>query len=140
MVPLLAEISDKMPTVAEAAVWGCLMAGWSCSLAVLNRWLTVVPLALLILVNYCFWQECNSPDLRAGIIHELGYPWIVNIHLAWSLPFILGLPLAGTIRRLIRYRRRLKKGLCTNCDYNLTGNVSGVCPECGNPTGRPVSG
>lgn len=20
---------------------------------------------------------------------------------------------------------------CTNCDYNLTGNVSGVCPECG---------
>jgi hypothetical protein len=22
------------------------------------------------------------------------------------------------------------------CDYNLTGNVSGVCPECGTPIPR----
>ena len=32
------------------------------------------------------------------------------------------------------YRRRhlrRKKGLCIHCGYNLTGNVSGVCPECG---------
>jgi hypothetical protein len=34
-----------------------------------------------------------------------------------------------------RYRRR-KKGLCLNCGYNLTGNVSGVCPECGEGTER----
>lgn len=27
-------------------------------------------------------------------------------------------------------RRRLR-GLCTQCEYDLTGNVSGVCPECG---------
>ncbi len=31
---------------------------------------------------------------------------------------------------LRRYRRR-KRGLCVRCGYNLTGNVSGVCPECG---------
>lgn len=29
-------------------------------------------------------------------------------------------------------RRRLR-GLCTQCEYDLTGNVSGVCPECGTP-------
>ena len=29
-----------------------------------------------------------------------------------------------------RYRRR-KKGLCLTCGYDLTGNESGVCPECG---------
>ena len=28
-------------------------------------------------------------------------------------------------------RRRLLPGLCRSCDYNLRGNVSGVCPECG---------
>ncbi len=22
-------------------------------------------------------------------------------------------------------------GHCTQCDYNLTGNISGICPECG---------
>jgi len=34
---------------------------------------------------------------------------------------------------LRRYRRRRKRGLCVRCGYNLTGNVSGVCPECGTP-------
>ncbi len=29
-------------------------------------------------------------------------------------------------------------GYCLKCDYNLTGNISGVCPECG--TAIPESG
>ena len=33
-------------------------------------------------------------------------------------------------RRTLRSRRR-SKGLCTECGYDLTGNVSGKCPECG---------
>ena len=28
-------------------------------------------------------------------------------------------------------RRRRRLGLCLNCTYDLTGNESGVCPECG---------
>ena len=28
-------------------------------------------------------------------------------------------------------RERKAKGLCVACGYDLTGNVSGVCPECG---------
>ena len=31
----------------------------------------------------------------------------------------------------IRRRWRRKQGLCLNCGYDLTGNVSGRCPECG---------
>ncbi|MDB5299671.1 MAG: hypothetical protein JWO87_1334 [Phycisphaerales bacterium] len=37
----------------------------------------------------------------------------------------------------VRYRRRLKRaagarhGLCRSCGYDLTSNVSGICPECG---------
>jgi hypothetical protein len=31
--------------------------------------------------------------------------------------------------RLLRYRRQA--GLCIYCGYNLTGNTSGICPECG---------
>lgn len=36
-------------------------------------------------------------------------------------------------RRILERRRadRLSRGLCPRCGYNLTGNVSGVCPECG---------
>ena len=36
----------------------------------------------------------------------------------------------GSLRYLRRWRRR-KRGECANCGYNLTGNVTGVCSECG---------
>ena len=29
------------------------------------------------------------------------------------------------------WRVRLENGLCLKCGYDLTGNTSGVCPECG---------
>ena len=32
--------------------------------------------------------------------------------------------------------RRALSGRCAECNYDLTGNVSGICPECGAPTGR----
>jgi hypothetical protein len=35
------------------------------------------------------------------------------------------------LRSYARRRRALRAGLCATCNYNLTGNVSGVCPECG---------
>ena len=40
-------------------------------------------------------------------------------------------PLYAFIRGPYRRYCRRKKGLCLKCGYNLTGNVSGVCPECG---------
>jgi len=33
--------------------------------------------------------------------------------------------------RSIRCYLRRKQGRCVNCGYDLRGNVSGVCPECG---------
>jgi hypothetical protein len=33
-------------------------------------------------------------------------------------------------------RRRIPPGHCRKCGYNLTGNVSGICPECGTPVKR----
>ena len=35
--------------------------------------------------------------------------------------------------------RRQRLGRCVHCDYDLTGNVSGICPECGAKTGAPVN-
>jgi hypothetical protein len=35
------------------------------------------------------------------------------------------------IRDHRRRRQRVSLGLCLACGYNLTGNVSGTCPECG---------
>ena len=35
------------------------------------------------------------------------------------------------VPRVIRRHLRLAEGLCISCGYDLTGNVSGMCPECG---------
>ena len=62
----------------------------------------------------------------------------------WPLTLVtlaVGLSFAGVIfaraakRELPAYRRKL--GMCAACGYDLTGNVSGVCPECGNASVRP---
>jgi hypothetical protein len=36
----------------------------------------------------------------------------------------------GKLRKNER-NRRARTGLCVACGYNLDGNISGVCPECG---------
>ena len=53
----------------------------------------------------------------------------------FSLP--LWLPFAATIFPTTvlwyRDRRAVKPGHCLRCGYNLTGNESGICPECSTP-------
>jgi hypothetical protein len=51
------------------------------------------------------------------------------------MPFVLFAPYpAFVLARLLRKRTpawRRRHGLCARCGYDLTGNTSGVCPECG---------
>ena len=44
---------------------------------------------------------------------------------------LLSFPVLGFIRGPLRRRRRRRLGQCLQCAYALTGNTSGVCPECG---------
>ena len=45
----------------------------------------------------------------------------------WLLVVATGFPTAILWRR----KRRPKAGFCKTCKYDLTGNISGTCPECG---------
>jgi hypothetical protein len=44
------------------------------------------------------------------------------------IPGVVGL---GYFWFLLRRRRRICPGHCPTCEYDLTGNMSGICPECG---------
>jgi hypothetical protein len=55
---------------------------------------------------------------------EVGVPF-------WFLALCFGALPAACVNRSVRRRRDRAAGRCVVCHYNLTGNVSGVCPECG---------
>lgn len=53
----------------------------------------------------------------------------------WAPVIVLvAYPTIAFIRGPLRRWRRRRRGLCVKCGYDLTGNVTGVCPECATPT------
>ena len=56
---------------------------------------------------------------------------VVRFPLFWVGALLLVYPVVAFGRGLTRRALRRWRGLCLKCGYNLTGNVSGVCPECG---------
>ena len=57
----------------------------------------------------------------------------IDVELPLWMPFVLfaAYPTVALIRGPLRHWRWQRKGSCLSCGYNLTGNTSGVCPECG---------
>ncbi|MHC4094086.1 MAG: hypothetical protein ACYSVY_28060 [Planctomycetota bacterium] len=71
--------------------------------------------------NSLFYCESWLPDIFSGAME---FAVILPI---WMLAVVVAIPTS-----LLWYRdRRPPKGCCQGCGYNLRGNVSGVCPECG---------
>lgn len=61
---------------------------------------------------------------------------------AVALASLFVFPLLTLYLHLYRNRiiERVRRGACIACGYDLTGNVSGVCPECGLAGGRGDDG
>ncbi len=94
-------------------------------------------------VWYPHFQECrlnkkhgySAPQGRVFEVHTVCLPlWLLLVLFA-------AYPTVTCFRGLRPWRqqRRQRQGLCLNCAYDLTGNESGVCPECGTEVRLPVS-
>lgn len=57
--------------------------------------------------------------------------WDVTIYVRPTIAILAAYPTFAFIHGSVRRRLRLRRGLCIKCGYDLTGNVSGACPECG---------
>lgn len=54
------------------------------------------------------------------------------------LIFVLGFyPTLVLVVGRVRRRHRKRRNLCIDCAYSLTGNTSGICPECGTAIPAP---
>ena len=102
--------TEQSADAAEARVWDELKF----SPGVLTAWACWLLATLLIALGPQTWP-----------------PVVVNI------PFFVGLVVCPILfkRKITRllWRQLAEYGVpcCIACGYNLTGNVSGVCPECG---------
>ncbi len=84
------------------------------------------------------WLQHNTAGFHRV---PLAYSFFVDPHSAGGLRvviFPLWMPLlvlaVPTAVLWWRDRRRIQPGHCPKCGYNLTGNLSGRCPECGTLT------
>jgi len=107
--------------------------------------------ALLIHAGIWVWEEYGKPTSPPFFIWMLVTThcgWMMNELTGWpDKPDSLGnlllnsvyWPLLFTLISWGRHRWRLRNVaeddiLCEGCGYNLLGNTSGVCPECGTAT------
>ena len=103
-----------------------------------------VPLWLFIV----FGASCTVDfDFRLGhrwsnwvIFVRRTSPFAADMAVLCGISIGLGLVcrLVARLRRHIAARRADRGGSCRECRYDLTGNVSGICPECGTPTPIPA--
>jgi len=62
----------------------------------------------------------------------------IDLALHWTLGFVGAAALIYIVFRS-RSAPPSRLGHCRKCDYDLTGNTSGVCPECGLKTSRSAA-
>ena len=92
----------------------------------------------------------SVPPLAAGIVataidapRAWALPWSTSwvSNTAACLPSVFGLWVSAWLAYFIafgstRLHRPSASPRCTSCGYDLTGNISGRCPECGTPLQR----
>ena len=91
----------------------------------------------------CYWPAgrlvSRSGQWFRGEVEVRWRPMFMSIPAPGGTCWYVGVPMwiifgivAGTTAFLWhRDRLAFPRGHCATCGYNLTGNVSGVCPECG---------
>ncbi len=100
-------------------------------------WAMIVTSALKHVLPFNYWAHAN--DFIIEPFFQLGF-FTRPIEAALSLLFHLGLPVLLVWGLSRKFARTQPLTGCQKCGYNLMGNVSGICPECGQKVdGQPAS-
>lgn len=66
-------------------------------------------------------------------VHSLPHVYLAIMWVSFGMPIAIVTP-------FIVARPTPAAPSCRKCSYNLTGNISGLCPECGTPVSQAKSG
>jgi hypothetical protein len=107
----------------------------------LLRWIAILFVPLFL---YCTWRWFGSSTLSDGSLSDYGFilpteksPLIIIPHGMAAL--LCALVTMGSVGATFamenlcdqKAAKRLAARCCTRCGYSLTGNLSGICSECG---------
>lgn len=116
----------------------CSVAGWILALRkqipkhnVRILPMVIVPIVISFWLSSCeVWERYQKGAFRPPSPGLPNMFWFEMIGIL--IPLILGGLFAGLLWFQARHWRKLGlAGVCYECGYDLTGNVSGRCPECG---------
>lgn len=91
-------------------------------------------IALSALITPVFLSLSIILASRVGFLFDVKVPNAILVSVVCVM--VVGMTYIGAraTYALLRWKRVLYDGTrCSNCGYNLTGNVTGVCSECGKP-------
>jgi hypothetical protein len=127
-------------TVTVVLTLGAVGTGIACSVSLFSNWLLFSIGAVEVEIG------SGALTLTSGAVFVQGVPWLWAyprfyplpggdwiLLVPFWIPFLLfaTYPAIALIRGPLRRRRRRRRGLCVSCGYDLTGNVTGRCSECG---------
>jgi hypothetical protein len=131
---------------ALSTKWSLAYVGQPVCLDVIRGGVTVDRFRAL---DMAMFNPCRQGYWRVRTLSRIDPPvwspslgiWHARFHgrvSAFILPLWIPLALLATPTIILwcHDRRRIPSGHCQTCGYDLTGNVSGICPECGTPVKR----
>jgi len=102
------------------------------------RWQLAIPSGPSF--EFLGFRVAHSPWFTGSV--SAGHQFLTHVGTNWSVdaPFLglfllFALPSAVKLFVFVwrRWPKRSRVGYCSECKYDLAGNTSGVCPECGTP-------
>lgn len=125
---MLAEISDKMPTVAGCTTAGCILAIVALGLGMLRRPLVLALLPVVGFGNYMLWGLLADDGFLQQMVRETSWSYVGGWFVGWNAPFLV---VCGIL--MLLPRRFSTPEHCAHCGYSLHGLPEPRCPECGTP-------
>jgi hypothetical protein len=95
-------------------------------------------LSLLLAMTLVFGPPNRGPQTLADLLLCVGALLLVSLYMAPATAVISFLIAAVATKPLAGLPFSATAPRCSACDYNLTGNTTGICPECGTPATTPA--
>jgi hypothetical protein len=129
---ILAEIGDKVPSIAGTAMLSAVLATVALGLGSLRWWLgAAMGIAVLVLWNLSIYLDVTETTVAPLLAAELGAHYALGRFVAANLPLTIAVTLMVAYQRARQLARaRAADGRCADCGYKMgTGAI--VCAECG---------